>query len=74
MRRQIFRQIKQKAEGILGVFPSIFVKYGGKSASRRALEARAENCAALPLLFPPYTRIMPAKQKTKAVSSAFVLV
>jgi hypothetical protein len=30
MRRQIFRQTKQKAEGILGVFPSIFVKYGAK--------------------------------------------
>jgi folate-dependent phosphoribosylglycinamide formyltransferase PurN len=48
MRRQIFRQIKQKAEGILGVFPSIVVKYGGKYASRRALEAQAANCAVLP--------------------------
>jgi hypothetical protein len=48
MRRQIFRQIKQKEEGILGVFPSIVVKYGGKYASRRVLEAQAANCAVLP--------------------------
>jgi nicotinamidase-related amidase len=40
--------MKQKAERILGVFPSIFVKYGEKYASRRAFEARAANCAVLP--------------------------
>jgi hypothetical protein len=48
MRLHIFRQMKQKAQGILGVFQSIFVKYGEKYASRRVLEARAVNCAVLP--------------------------
>jgi hypothetical protein len=31
--------MKQKAEGILGIFPSSFEKCGGKYANRRALEA-----------------------------------
>jgi hypothetical protein len=47
-RRQIFRQIKQKAQPILDVLASIFVKYGGKSASVMAFKAQAVNCAVLP--------------------------
>ena len=34
MRRQIFCQIKQKPQQILGVFARIFVKYGRKYASK----------------------------------------
>jgi hypothetical protein len=47
-RRQIFRQMKQKAQPILDVLASIFVKYGGKSASVMAFKASAANCAVLP--------------------------
>ncbi|MBD9254042.1 MAG: hypothetical protein EGS37_00010 [Ruthenibacterium lactatiformans] len=47
-RRQIFLQVKQKAQRILCVFTSIFVTVAGKSASEAALKASAVNCAVLP--------------------------
>ena len=34
LRRQVFRQMKQKTQGILCVFPRLFVKYAGKDASK----------------------------------------
>ena len=34
LRSQIFRQMKQKTQGILCVFPRLFVKYAGKDASK----------------------------------------
>jgi len=37
LRRQIFRQTKQKPQKILYVFARIFVKYDGKDASKSAL-------------------------------------
>ena len=49
MRRQIFRQMKQKAEWILAVFTSIFVKYDGKFASRWRAKSPDALCAVLPL-------------------------
>ena len=48
MRRQIFRQMKQKAEGILDVFTSILVKYDGKFASRWRAKSPDALCAVLP--------------------------
>ena len=51
MRRQIFCQMKQKAEWILAVFTSIFVKYDGKFASRWRAKSLDALCAVLPLLF-----------------------
>ena len=47
-RRQIFWQVKQKAQRILCVFASIFVTVAGKSASEVTLKASAVNCAVLP--------------------------
>ena len=47
-RRQIFWQVKQKAQRILCVFVGIFVTVAGKSASEAALKASAVNCAVLP--------------------------
>ena len=47
-RRQIFWQVKQKAQRILCVFASIFVTVAGKSASEATLKASAVNCAVLP--------------------------
>ena len=47
-RRQIFWQVKQKAQRILCVFAGIFVTVAGKSASEAALKASAVNCAVLP--------------------------
>ncbi|MDY3655951.1 MAG: hypothetical protein SO054_07325, partial [Ruminococcus callidus] len=46
--RQIFRQMKQKAEWILDVFTSIFVKYDGKFASRWRAKSPDALCAVLP--------------------------
>ena len=51
MRRQIFRQMKQKAEWILDVFTSIFVKYDGKFASRWRAKSPDALCAVLPQAF-----------------------
>ena len=50
MRRQIFRQMKQKAEWILDVFTSIFVKYDGKFASRWRAKSPDALCAVLPYM------------------------
>ena len=50
MRRQIFRQMKQKAEWILDVFTSIFVKYDGKFASRWRAKSTDALCAVLPII------------------------
>lgn len=48
MCRKIFCQMKQKAQGILGGFTSIFVKYGGKFWCRPLSEPIGVNCAVLP--------------------------
>ena len=48
LRRQIFRQTIQKAELILDVLASIFVKYDGKDASKIVLKRLRVNCAVLP--------------------------
>jgi len=48
LRRQIFRQTIQKAESILRVLTSIFVKYDGKDASKIVLKFKNGNCAVLP--------------------------
>ena len=48
MCRQIFRQMEQKAEWILAVFTSIFVKYDGKFASRWRAKSPDALCAVLP--------------------------
>ena len=48
LRRQIFRQTKQKPQQILHVFARFFVKYDGKDASKSALLALADLCAVLP--------------------------
>jgi len=48
LRSQIFRQTQQKAELILYVLASIFVKYDGKDASKIALKRLRVNCAVLP--------------------------
>ena len=62
-RRQIFWQVKQKAQRILCVFASIFVTVAGKSASEATLKASAVNCAVLPWMkkgFPtPFWRHSP---------------
>ena len=50
IRRQIFRQMKQKAEWILDVFTSIFVKYDGKFASRWRAKSTDALCAVLPII------------------------
>jgi len=52
LRRQIFRQMCQKAQGILCGFTSIFGAYDGKDAGKAALQAFAVHCAVLHELFP----------------------
>ena len=48
MRRQIFRQSKQKFARIVDPLRRIFVTNDGKDASRCAIKATAANCAVLP--------------------------
>jgi len=48
MRRQIFRQSKQKFARIVAPLRRIFVTNDGKDASRCAIKATAANCAVLP--------------------------
>ena len=48
MRRQIFRQSKQKFARIVDPLRRIFVTNDGKDASRCAFKAIAANCAVLP--------------------------
>ena len=47
LRRQIFRQTKQKPQRILYVCAMIFVMYDGKDASKSVLQALADLCAGL---------------------------
>ncbi len=48
LRRQISRQTKQTPEGIVPPMPTKFVQYDGKDARKRAIKAKAVNCAVLP--------------------------
>ena len=48
LRRQIFRQSKQKSARIVDPIRRIFVTNDGKDASKRAIKASAANCAVLP--------------------------
>ena len=48
LRRQIFRQMCQKAQRILCGFTSIFGADDGKDAGKTVLKASAANCAVLP--------------------------
>ena len=50
MRRQIFRQSKQKFARIVAPLRRIFVTNDGKDASRCAIKATAANCAVLPYI------------------------
>ena len=69
MRRQIFRQMKQKAEWILDVFTSIFVKYDRKFASRWRAKSPDALCAVL--LYGKHISKKPCPVKTGQGSRLF---